>query len=139
MPQVKPVNQSADKWARNAQNATQDYKQGVQNPRNSWSQGAINAKDAHAAGIQEALADGRYEKGIQEAGDAKWQKKAIEVGAGRFGQGVSVAKDDYAKGFAPYASVIEGVQLPPRGAKGDPRNYERSKAIGVALHDEKTK
>ena len=30
--------------------------------------------------------------------------------------------------------VMEGVTLPARGPKGDPKNYDRVKAIGEALH-----
>jgi len=139
MPAVKPVSQSADKWARNAGQAAGDYAAGVNNPKRSWAQATIDATEAQAAGIQEALADGRFERGVQKAGDEKWKRKATKVGASRFGPGVAAAKADYERGFAPYASVIEGVTLPPRGPSGDPRNYERTKAIGEALHEAKVK
>jgi hypothetical protein len=50
---------------------------------------------------------------------------------------VQIAKDDYAKGFGPYANVIAATTLPPRYPKGDPRNIERVSAIAQALHQEK--
>lgn len=139
MPQVKPVSQAADKWTRNAGAAATDYKSGVQNPRKSWAQATADAADAQAAGVQEAISDGRFERGVQNAGDEKWKKKAVNVGATRYGPGVAAAKADYERGFSPFASVIESVTLPPRGPAGDPRNYDRPRAIGEALHEAKTK
>jgi len=137
MPAIKPTSVSADKWVRRAGQAGPDYARGVQNPRTSWAEATAAAADAQAAGIQAALANNSFEKGVQKAGNAKWQRKAATVGAQRFGPGVAAAKGDYESGFAPYAAVIAGVTLPPRGAKGDPRNYERVTAIGQALHDAK--
>lgn len=138
MPAVKPVNLSADKWARNAGSASGDYATGILNPKRSWAQATVEAAGAQAAGVQEAIADKRFERGVANAGDSKWQRKAKDVGASRFGPGVAAAKADYEKGFAPFASVIEGVTLPPRGPAGDPRNYERTQIIGDALHKAKT-
>lgn len=138
MPAIKPVAQSSDKWVRRAGQAAPDYQKGVQNPRTSWAEATSAAADAQAAGVQNAIANGSFEKGVAKAGNAKWQRKAATVGAQRFGPGVAAAKGDYEQGFGPYAAVIQGVNLPPRGAKGDPRNYERVAAIGNALHDAKT-
>lgn len=126
-----------DKWSRRASQAAPDYAAGVKAPRKDWAQATADAKDAQAAGIQAALAAGSFEKGVTAAGTGKWSRKAVEVGAQRFGPGVAAAKGDYAKGFAPYAAVIQGVSLAPRGARGDPRNYDNVRAIGVALHDAK--
>ena len=137
MPAVKSVAESSDKWVRRAGQAAPDYQRGVQNPRTSWAEATVAAKDAQAAGVQAALANGSFEKGVSAAGNGKWQRKAASVGAQRFGPGVAAAKSDYETGFGPYAQVIQGVTLPPRGAKGDPRNYERVTAIGNALHEAK--
>jgi hypothetical protein len=139
MPTVKPVSQSADKWVRNAGQAAGDYKRGVASPRRSWATATAAAAEAHAAGIAEAIADKRFERGVVAAGDNKWQRKAVSVGASRFGPGVAAAKADYESGFAPFVGVIESVTLPPRGPAGDPRNYERSQVIGEALHEAKAK
>ena len=137
MPQIKSVQASSEKWARRAGQSSQDYANGVKAPRTSWAEATAGAKEAQAAGAQQAIANNSFEKGVREAGDAKWSRKANTVGAQRFGPGVAAAKGDYEQGFAPYAQVISGVQLPPRGAKGDPRNFERVQAIGNALHEAK--
>ena len=137
MPQIKSVQASSEKWARRAGQSSGDYAAGVKAPRRSWSEATSSASDAQAAGVQQAIANGSFAKGVAAAGDAKWSRKATTVGAQRFGPGVAAAKSDYESGFAPYAQVISGVQLPPRGAKGDPRNFERVQAIGNALHEAK--
>jgi len=137
MPAIKSTAASADKWVRRAGQASSDYAKGVQSPRTSWAEATIEAKDAQAEGIQNALANGSFEKGVAKAGNSKWQRKAVSVGAQRFGPGVAAAKGDYEAGFAPYSQVISGITLPPRGPKGDPRNYERTKLIGDALHEAK--
>ena len=137
MPAVKAISASADKWVRRAGQAGPDYAAGVSNPRRDWAAATLEAKDAQAAGVQQAISEGRFEKGVTAAGNAKWQRKAKGLGTARFGQGVADAQPDYVSGFTPYVAVIQGITLPPRGPKGDPRNYERTKIIGDALHSAK--
>lgn len=137
MPAVKAMSTIVDKWSRRASQAAPDYATGVKAPRKSWAQATTDAVDAQAAGVQAALSAGSFEKGVAKAGDAKWARKAVTVGAQRFGPGVAAAKGDYQAGFAPYAAVIQGVTLAPRGARGDPRNYDNVRAIGEALHNAK--
>jgi len=137
MPAVKPVGESADKWVRRAGAAGPDYKKGVENPARDWEEATKAAADAQEAGVTEALANKSFERGVSRAGTAKWKRKAIDVGVPRFAPGVAAAKADYQAGFAPFAAVIEGITLPPRGPKGDPRNFERVKIIGDALHEAK--
>ena len=134
MPVIKPLSQSSDKWVRRAGEAATDYARGVAAPRTPWAEATEAAADAQAAGVQQAIAENRFQNGVQRAGNAKWQRKATTLGAQRFGPGVAAAKSDYEAGFGPYVAVIQGITLPPRGPKGDPRNYERTKLIGDALH-----
>ena len=134
MPAIKSIATSSDKWVRRAGQASTDYAKGVAAPRRSWAEATVEAKDAQAEGVQNAIANGSFEKGVQKAGNTKWARKATGVGAQRFGPGVAAAQSDYETGFGPYVQVISGITLPPRGPKGDPRNYERTKIIGDALH-----
>ena len=137
MPQVKPISEIVDKWQRRASVAGPDYAAGIASPRRDWEEATKAAEGAQKAGIEQAIANGSFVKGVTKAGTAKWKRKAQDVGAARFGPGVAAAKADYQAGFAPFISVIEGITLPPRGPKGDPRNYERTQIIGEALHDAK--
>lgn len=126
-----------EKWARVTPQRTQDYADGVQNPRNDWQKATVDGAANYAAGVQAAITAGSFQKGVNKAGNAKWQQKSVELGAPRFGQGVQNAQPDYEKGFAPYAAVISSLNLPPRYPKGDPRNLERVKAVSTALRNKK--
>jgi hypothetical protein len=129
------VRQNPEKYARNASNAAGDYLSGAQSPRRSQSAAAIAAEPNYEAGVQAAISRKAYSVGLRKAGDAAWQKGITEVGRARYQQGVANAKDDYAAGFAPYASVLGGLSLPPRGPKGT--NYQRVQAVGDALRAKK--
>jgi len=134
MPAIKATSAISEKWARVTPQRAADYASGVKNPTKNWQDNTLAATDAQAQGVQEAISNGSFAKGVSAAGNAKWQRKASGVGAQRFGPGVQAAKSDYESGFAPYAGVISSTTLPPRGSKGDPRNYDRVKAMGDALH-----
>jgi hypothetical protein len=137
MAKIRSAEEIAAKYARVTPARATDYAEGVKSPKKSWSAEAKAAKDAWAQGVQEAIASGRFEKGVTKAGDAKWQQKAVEIGTTRWGAGVTAAKSDYQSGFAPYQAVIASTELPPKGAKGDPRNFDRVVKLGTALHQKK--
>lgn len=137
MPAIRDVSQIAKKWADVTPGRSAQYESGVKSPKESWASQAIAAKEAYEQGITDSISRGSRESGIQQAGDAKWQRGAVTKGVTRFGPGVRAAQQDYQQGFAPYQSVISGTSLPPRGPKGDPRNYDRARAMGEALHQAK--
>lgn len=137
MPAVKDLNSSSDKWARRAGAASSDYAEGVRNPRRSWSDATKSAEGAWKEGVQQAASRGAFGKGVDDAGDSKWQEKSIKLGANRYGPGVQAAQGDWERGFAPYKQVIESTTLAPRGPKGSPQNYKRVQDIGEALHKRK--
>ena len=126
---LRPLDQVVDKWSRKATAAGPDYTAGIQAPRIPWSQGAIAAKEAWKQGVADAAAKELFAKGVARAGDAKWLKKATELGVRRYPEGVAAAKDDYKSNFAPFYDALGKVALPPRAPRGDPRNLERVKAI----------
>lgn len=127
----------SEKWVRRASQASPDYAAGVRSPRRSWKEATVAAAGAQAAGIQAAIAAHRFERGVAKAGDQRWMDKAAGKGAERFGPGVAEAEADYASGFEPYARTIQATNLPPRGARGDVRNYQRVIAMGQALRAQK--
>lgn len=135
MPKIR--SNPGEKWARVTPQRSQDYVQGVRNPRVSWAKATSAAEANYVTGVQQAIAEKRFGKGVQKAGDAKWQEKAVTLGGQRFGPGVQAAQSAYETGFAPYAQVIESTTLPPRYAKGDPRNLQRVNAIATALRKKK--
>jgi hypothetical protein len=133
MADIRPVDVIAAKWANVTPQRSADYEAGVSNPRKDWARQAGNAQDAWAAGVQAAVANKSFGKGVARAGTPKWQRGATEKGVARWGPGVQLAQEAYATGFAPFREAIARVQLPPRFARRDPRNLERVKAVVDAL------
>lgn len=138
MAAVKPGADVASKWARVTPQRAEDYKLGVMNPRTPWAAAARGAEDRYKTGVNDGITRGAFGKGVTAAGDQKWQRKSVEKGPTRFAEGVSLSAPDYQAAVQPYLDTIAGTQLPPRFAKGDPRNVERVRAISQALRKRKT-
>jgi hypothetical protein len=119
--------------------ATEDFVAGVQNPRTPWQEATVASAANQAAGIQQAITEKRFEKGVQKAGNSKWQSKTISKGTQRFAPGIQDAKSDYQTAMAPVLAKIESTTLPPRYPKGDPRNIARVSAIAQSLRQLKGK
>lgn len=135
MPAVRPG--ASDKWTRRTAAAGQDYKSGVENSPNNWEQNTIAAAAAHKAGTMQALQENRFEKGVKKSGGGYYKLRAATIGADRFTSGVEAGRGNYEEGVKPYLDTIASTQLPARGPKGDPRNYERVKVMGEALRKKK--
>lgn len=136
MAKIKSLDKIATKWDERVGVSNRDYEEGVKAPTKDWAEGALAAKDNYEAGIQQAIQQGRREKGIQEAGTKKWQAKTVEKSS-RWAQGVSGAVDDMKKGFQPYHDEIANLDYGPRYPAGDPRNLQRVKIGNDALHKKK--
>lgn len=131
---IRSAREIAEKWADVTPTRTAFYEAGVRNPKKDWARAAKASESTYKEAVIRAANEGRYGRGVDKAGTDKWQRKSIDIGAGRWGPGVSVAAPDYEAGFAPYRDVIDKLVLKPRFPKGDPRNFERVKQIGEALH-----
>lgn len=130
---VPATSKVAEKWARRAGSASGEYEDGVRTTTRSWATASSAAENNYKAGVTAAASAGRFGKGVQQAGDAKWKKNAVEKGPMRFSQGVQVATQDYSSAVAPYLEAIGRTDLPPRGPVGSEGNYARTAAIGKAL------
>lgn len=135
MVETKSIETVVEKWKRKVGAAQGDYANGVMNPKTDWATATKAAEDRYKQGVTKAASEGRFGKGVAKAGTEKWKKGATEKGPSRWAEGVNAAEDEYRSGMGEVLNVIQGTQLPPRGAAGDPRNYERVKAIGQKLHD----
>lgn len=136
--QLKDTATIARKYSQRAQAAGPDYAAGVKSPSKDWQANTAAASDSYAQGVQAAIGRGAFAKGVQSAGTPKWQEKASTVGAARYPQGVAGAENAYSTGFAPYATTLASLALPPRSAKGSPQNIQRVQAVADALHRKKT-
>ena len=133
MANIKPIDQSSDKWSRRSSVAGVDYQFGVQNPRRPWGDASLAAAANYRAGVTAAANAGRFEAGVRSAGEDKWKSRSVKVGPGRFAEGVAVAKPDWESGFRPYQEALAAITLPARGPKGSPANLQRVQTVSTAL------
>ena len=124
---------TAEKWQRRAAAAAPDYRLGV-TQTTDWSGPTAAAEAVYVQAVTEAAAAGRFGRGVLAAGTAKWKDRSLAVGATRFATGVAAAQDEYRTAMGPVLSLIAGIDLPPRGPRGAPENFERSRLVGDALH-----
>lgn len=134
---IKSAADIAAKWAEVTPQRARQWEEEIRaTPDQDWSAPTVAAAPIWEQAVQEAAARGLFARGVEKAGD-KWRRKALAVGASRFGPGVRAAEQDQQAGFAPYREVIAGLTLSPRGPRGSMANYERVREVGEALHDKR--
>lgn len=126
-----------ERWSRRASAAASDYSTGIQGASGTWQPAAAAAANSYATGVQEAIAQGRFAKGVQQAGDAKWQQASLTLGPARFSQGVTARQPEYERGVSAVWQKASSVQLPARGPRGSEGNYQRAVAMGKAMRTAK--
>lgn len=124
--QVRPIAEAQEKFKSRAAAAREDYKRGVQNAGQRWADGAAASEDAWRAGTQEAIAQGRFGRGVRNAGATKYQERAATLGPDRFASGVAVAAPEWGRQFGPFAAALAAHTPPPRGPRGSDQNAQRS-------------
>ena len=137
MAAIKSISDIAKKFIDVTPGRAAQYEEGVANPRRDWERATAAAESNFEAGIQKAVANKSFGKGVKAAGNEKYQKGVKEKGVSRWPVGVSLAADAYAKGFGPFRDVIERTTLPARYPRRDPRNLARVAAIAKALGEAK--
>jgi len=138
MAKVKSMADTKEKWIRNVGQAGPDYTKGVSDPSVDWEGPTKAAEGNYEEGVTKAMTNKSFGRGVSEAGNEKWRRKTVEVGPGRWRDGVNAAGPDYEKGMGPYLSALASITYPRRYPAGDSRNLERVKAENEALHRLKT-
>lgn len=134
---TKDIGTIASKWSSRAQAAGPDFIAGVKNTQKDWAALTAQSADAYSQGVTQAVADGRFAKGVTSAGTDKWRAAAATKGGQRYPQGVAAGAPAFNSGFAPFLAVIQNVSLPPRSPAGSPNNIQRVTAITAALRAKK--
>ena len=134
---VKDAATAAQKFVNRAQAAAGDYAKGLVGSGSTWQQHTAAASDSWGAGVQAAISAGRFVKGVNSAGGAKFEAAATGKGAQRYPQGVAMAGPNWQAATGPYLDTLASLSLPPRRPKGDPANWQRAQAVGDALRKKK--
>lgn len=133
MAEIRSIEAIAKKWASVTPQRSQDYADGISNPRRSWAVATAQAEKAYEDGLAASISRKSFVKGVKKAGDEKWFRKASVNGVRNWGPGVREAEGDFAAGYAPYRDAIAAVKLSPRYANRDPRNLKRVEDVVNAL------
>lgn len=139
MAKIRSISEIQEKWSRVTPLRSVEYANGVKDPLKDWEKNTKAGEANFEVGIQRAIAAKSFGKGVDEAGNEKWQGKTLKLGTQRWGPGVMAAGQDYLDGFSPFRDTIEKTALPPRFPRGDIRNLERVKVINEALFKQRTK
>jgi hypothetical protein len=137
MPAIRSIAELAEKYKRVTPGRRADYEAGITKPKADWETQTLAAEDAWVGGVQEAISEKRFPKGVREKGTAGWQADTKQKGPERWAPGIGYGAPKYEKNYAHYRDVIERTTLPPKFAKGDPRNFDRVIAIATALRQAK--
>ena len=130
---IKPLSTIVAKYVQRASGAGQAYTDGVSNPRQPWAASTVAAAQTWASGVQQAVTDNRFTKGVNLVGDSGWQSKASTIGAQRYPGGIAAGQGKYAANIQPYLTLLSNLTLPPRAPTGDLANLQRVAAVDTAL------
>lgn len=83
--------QAADKWQRRMQTAAEDYTTGVNAVTESPTAAAAEQANKYQVGVQEAVAQGRFQRGLERVSLQDWKTAAVEKGAPRLATGATAA------------------------------------------------
>jgi hypothetical protein len=95
---MKTAQQARARYTKGVTQAGPDYTAGIQNS-SSWVEGALAAKQRRDTGLQQAIADGRIDAGIQNKGDAGWKTATLAKGPTNYTQSVATAGPAYEAGM----------------------------------------
>ena len=109
--------QFAEKWARRTQAASAEYTSGIQQVTESPGIAAAAAVDRYQAGIQESIAEGKWQRRVAAVPLSTWKEAAISKGAPRIAQGVAQATTGMAAFASELLPAIDAAvsSLPARG------------------------
>lgn len=133
MAKIKSLTDIASKFATVTPARAGDYAKGVEDSTVDWANATAAAEENYQQGVQKAIQNKSFGKGVKNAGSSKYLDGVRNKGEARYGAGVAQAGPAYEKGFAPFHRVIESTTLPPRFPRRDPRNLQRVGAIATAL------
>jgi len=131
MVKFKDLAASATKFSNNASGASGTYVKNASAAGQTWQDNTANAGDNFQKGVQAAIANNSFVKGVQKAGSAKYVKQIGAVAGTRYTDGTQKGAPAWQAGFGPIAQIVSGVDI---GARG-PRNSQQNKARSSAMQD----
>lgn len=111
------------RWKKNAGEATESYKAGVQAVTENPAAKAAAAADDYARGVREAVESGRYQAGLGRVTLQGWKDKAANTGARRYADGIKDGETKMAahlSQFLPFLAQVKAeVDAMPSSTEAD--------------------
>lgn len=127
------------RWQQGTATAQQRYTQGVQTSKD-WATLAVAAAPARNAALQQAIASGAIDRGIQKIGTAGWRAKTLAKGPQNWLTGVQASGAAYTAGVQRLYGYLDtadnAVANMPRGSFAE--NMARMQAYVTSVHDSAT-
>lgn len=126
---------ATDKWQRRVAMAGQDYAAGIQNAT-GWAQNSQAAAGRRNAGLQQAIANGTIDAGIQRTGDAGWKTKTVAKGPANWTAGVAKAQAAMLSGQQRLAGYLAAADAAVANMPRDTvdQRTARAQAYQLAVH-----
>jgi len=125
---TKSLDQSMKNWRQSQTRVAAAYGDGIDRAEN-WQVNALAAKDLYAAKVQEAISEGRREKGISNTSNEEWKRRAKDKGVKRIVDGMRAADGKMSSGLGKVLGALGEVSLPPRTADGMENLVNRGGAV----------
>jgi len=136
-PTVPTAADAAAKWAEVTPGRSTYYEKNTKDKGAVWEANGKAAADTYKLAVSATDIAKRFAGGIKNAGAAKFARKVVDVGVGRFGPGVTAALKDMESGVTWVLKKIGETDMVARKPRGDAGNWARGKAIGDALNKER--
>ncbi len=134
---IKDVSTLQAKYLSRGSSAVNEYKAGINTPKNPQSASAIAAADRWQQTLAAPETKTRFIANLRKAGDAGWQAGALGKGANNYPAGITRGAPKWGLNVQPYLQVIAGLSLPAKGVRGNSANIARVAAVADALHAKK--
>ena len=136
---MKTAQQAAQKYQASATTAQSTWLQGIQGTTVDVMGRAVNAIPAAIQGYTQSLQSGAYARAVAASGGTGNWKTKSEAKAQNYGVGINAGMQAFESAIGKIMSAMPGIvnSLPPRGPVGSAQNYNRSAAVGQALHAQK--
>lgn len=136
---AKNPNTVAQKWSRNLAASTTAITEGVNAVTVSPTIKAAAAQEAYLAGVQRAVADGKWERGLKRVTLEDWKQAMLAKGVSRIASGAAQAvgkMEGFLAEFLPH--VEQGQRMLDNMPRGDlATNIQR--AVAMMEHNSKFK
>jgi len=127
----KTAEQIVQKYQEGVARSGNAYAAGVQNPSRPWAASTAAAEGRWRNGIQQAIQNGSFARGVQKAGDAKWAQAAAGRGAANYAAAAPHAAQAYASRAGEIMGAANAAAQAANSIPGDTMEQRLQRALAA--------